>query len=123
MNNENEINSFNKYELGIVCSLLNTKRRKIVHKRQFTNEEIKSLQYRLLLIRHCKLCNGCCNISKECIKMKSLMNHITKCDDINCKKKYCLSSRYIINHFYKCSDDNCKICKPIKSHLKFKLIY
>ena len=23
MNNENEINSFNKYELGIVCSLLN----------------------------------------------------------------------------------------------------
>ena len=115
----NEIYSFNKIELGIVCSLLNTKRQKIIHKREFTNEEIKSLQYRLLLIRHCKLCNGCCNISNECNKMKSLMNHITKCDDINCKREYCVSSRYIINHFYKCNDNSCKICKPVKNYLKF----
>ena len=40
----NEIDSFNKLELGLICCLLKTKRRKISPKRQFTNEEIKRLQ-------------------------------------------------------------------------------
>ena len=113
----NEINSFNMLELGMVCSLLNTKRRKLNHNKTFNNEEIKKLQYRLLLTHHCMSCNCNCQ-NKNCKKMKKVLDHISLCCDINCKVEYCLSTRYIINHFYYCNDKTCKICVPIKKFIE-----
>mmetsp|Transcript_19442 Transcript_19442/g.41021 ORF Transcript_19442/g.41021 Transcript_19442/m.41021 type:complete len:257 (-) Transcript_19442:238-1008(-) len=64
----------------------------------------KFRRQRIIHLRHAARCtaeDGHCTVSRHCVEMKHVWNHIMNdgCSDPKCSVKHCLSSRYAISHY------------------------
>jgi len=50
--------------------------------------------------------------------MKEFCEHISTCQNIDCKVRDCVSSRYILSHYRRCKDKHCPVCVPVKDVIK-----
>ena len=60
---------------------------------------MKQQQQRLLLLMHANMCQakpGECKETPHCAEMKTLLAHIMKCMEKDCKAPHCVSSRYVL---------------------------
>jgi len=82
---------------------------------------IRHKQQRLLLLHHSSKCScevGKCKVTPLCIEMKNLWDHMTRCNDNECRVPHCLSSKSILIHYRKCQDRKCPVCAPVRETLR-----
>ena len=80
----------------------------------------KNQAFRLFLLEHAKICKkkwSCKYV--YCPEIKTLNNHVSKCEDPSCSVRHCLESQILMSHYQSCPDqDDCEICGPVNDKLR-----
>lgn len=60
----------------------------------------------------------CSLLGSNCTQIKSLLEHILRCDISKCQEPQCGHSRSLINHCTSCAIIDCSLCTPVRKKIK-----
>lgn len=86
-------------------------------------QQFKNQQRWLLYLRHARTCHapkGNCQ-DPNCITARKLLNHIERCNILECLYPRCCGTKDLINHHRICREASCPVCIPVKNFLQLHL--
>lgn len=74
----------------------------------------------LLFMEHARSCRatGDTCLSKFCLPVKKLLEHMKRCKIPDCKEPRCWQTRKLRLHYEECSNKSCPVCVPVNDNIK-----
>ncbi|KAF8059633.1 hypothetical protein N665_1227s0009 [Sinapis alba] len=84
------------------------------------SQDIRNQIRWLLLVehaRHCKATGDTC-LSKFCLLVKKLLEHMKRCKTPDCTEPRCWQTRKLRLHYEECRNKSCPVCVPVNDNIK-----